>query len=93
MWNTYPVRHILPTPCHTGTQRPREGGNAPWPHSKIKTDLEMGLWHHHSLGRKTLSLSRPLGQKSLPLLCFSLHTPRDRQLTTYEAACSVAGWL
>lgn len=65
MWNTYPVRHILPTLCHTGTQRPREGGNAPWPHSRIKTDLEMGLWHHHSLGRKTLSLSLPSGAEVL----------------------------
>lgn len=48
------------------------------------------------------SLQPPPAHESCPairrghlpmLLRFSLHTPRDRQLTTSEAACSIAGWL
>lgn len=82
--------------CHLtlGPQGPERVEMNSWPHSKIKTDPETEAVAPQ-LGQRILSPSLPSdwGRIPLPMLCFSLHTSRDRQLTTSEAACSIAGWL
>lgn len=46
------------------------------------------------LGQRDLERASPLiGQNSLALVCFTLHTPRHRQLTASKTVDSIAEWL